>query len=432
MENIVSKIEAKVKQKEAQKARLDRLLELKLNDFITDNEIIEVDKEIAKIKSELAIQGKKKIDDIEKYFTTKVLDYEKVKNTEFAYLYDNFVVKNEITMFAAPPASGKSLIAVALSNMFLQQKKVKTVIYFDADNSIATIKNRNIHKLSKQHGLKFKYLHESSCSKLDMLQIIKQLQKTDLTDILIVFDNIKNFMQNGDRDKNKDVSRIMDMLKSLRAAGGSVIFLHHTNKPQKDVNELMYAGSSAWQEDTGNAYILSKNEYKNTFVFKNIKARTGELQNIAFTYNDNHTVNMVNYQTASETEIDEEIRKEIQFILKNDNLNFSQIIKNLQQQGYPYNRIVNVLKNGIDQFWVKQKITENNKSIYILIEYQEAADKNQNTVKELKKLKKSYFRDLNHFNNSQSSQSSANELFVNNNYTGNYYKQIELPMSRLT
>jgi len=254
--NIISKIEQKVKQKEAQKARLDQLLKLKLNDFITDNEVIEIDKEVAKIKSELAIVTKKKIKELDDIFDRFDLDYEKVEKMKFEYLYDSFIIKNEITMFAAPPSSGKSLIAAALSNMFLHSKKIEQVIYFDADNSTATIRNRNIHHLKKQYGKNFRYLHESSCSKSQMWMLIKQLQKTDLGDVLIVFDSIKNFMRNGDRDKNRDVSKVMDTLKSLRAAGGTIIFLHHTNKPQKDINELMYAGSSAWQEDTGNAYIL--------------------------------------------------------------------------------------------------------------------------------------------------------------------------------
>ena len=78
------------------------------------------------------------------------LDVKKIENTKFEYLYPNFMVKNEITMFAAPPSSGKSLVSVALCNMFLSQNKIETIIYFDADDGSATIKERNIHKIKQK------------------------------------------------------------------------------------------------------------------------------------------------------------------------------------------------------------------------------------------------------------------------------------------
>ena len=69
-------------------------------------------------------------------------------------------------------------------------------------------------------------------------------------------------MFGSDRDKNKDVSKIMELLKDLRNNGATIIFLHHTNKPKQDIDELIYAGSSAWEEDTTNAFILKINHDK--------------------------------------------------------------------------------------------------------------------------------------------------------------------------
>jgi replicative DNA helicase len=367
--SIISQIEEKVKQKEAQKKRLAKLESLKLSDFVQNEEIEEIEKEIQNLKQILNVKATKKLNELDNFFDNFDLNPQKIEDTKFEYLYPNFVTKNEITMFAAPPGSGKSLLSVALANMFLLENKIKNVIYFDGDNGSATIKERKIHKLKQRWGKKLRYFHESSASKSQMLQIVKQLQKTNLDDVFIVFDSIKNFMIGGDRDKNKDVSKIMEVLQSLRARGATVLFLHHTNKPQKDLQELVYAGSSAFQEDTGNAYILSKNEYKNTFIFKNFKARTGELEDIAFSYNaDSHTLEQVDFAEASETEEIAEINEVIiEFLEKQaQKPSYSQIMQHLQKQGYARNKSNLALQNGKNRYWKEEKLIQNNKSVYSL------------------------------------------------------------------
>ena len=372
MNNSIQKIEQKIKQKEAMKARLEHIRLLKLNDFIEEQDLKKIEKEIVDLESKINIKAVKKLNDLDSLLNKFDMDPTKIENTSFEYLFDNFIIKNEITMFAAPPGSGKSLISVALCNMFLTNKKAKNVIYFDADNGAATIKERNIHLLKQKWGKQFRYFSESSASKDQMLQIIKQLQKTDLTDVLIVFDSIKNFMIGGDRDKNKDVSKVMGILQSLRARGATVLFLHHTNKPQKDIQELTYAGSSAFQEDTGNAYILKKNEFKNTFIFKNFKARTGTLKDIAFKYNSNHTLKEVDFIEANETEEIKEISEVIIEFLESQSQkpSYSQIMQHLQKQGYSRNKSNQALQNGKNRYWNEEKLKQNNKSVYSLITQQ--------------------------------------------------------------
>jgi len=331
---------------------------------------------------------------------------EKIEEIKFEYLYDNFIVKNEITMIAAPPASGKTLLTAALSNIFLNENKIKNVIYFDGDNGSATLKDRNIHKLKKKWGKKLRYFHESSASKSQMFQIIKQLKKTDLTDAFIVFDSIKNFMTGGDRDKNKDVSKVMVVLQSLRARGATVVFLHHTNKPLRDLEELIYAGSSAFQEDTGNAYILQKNEFKKSFIFKNFKARTGQLIDIAFSYCDDHNLNKLDFLEASETEEDEQIRNEItDFILNNSKCTYSLILKHVTSIGFSKDKANRVIQSGKDRYWFtnKNKVKQN-RDEYSLI-------KTENISKEVEIIDfvsdnsdssdNSYFRGFEQVNSSQ-------------------------------
>ena len=119
MSTSITKIEQKVKQKEAMKARLEHLRLLKLNDFIEEQDLKEIEKEIVDLESKLNIKAVKKLNDLDSLLNKFDMDPTKIENTSFEYLFDNFIIKNEITMFAAPPGSGKSLISVALCNMFV-------------------------------------------------------------------------------------------------------------------------------------------------------------------------------------------------------------------------------------------------------------------------------------------------------------------------
>lgn len=66
-------------------------------------------------------------DKFEAYIGSLDLDVEKIKNKKIEYLYDNFLVKNDIIMIVARPGTGKSLVSVALCNMLLSEDKIKRV-----------------------------------------------------------------------------------------------------------------------------------------------------------------------------------------------------------------------------------------------------------------------------------------------------------------
>ena len=211
--------------------------------------------ELQDIKEKLENIGNKKdlrqIDEkFEKLISSLDLNINKIKNKKIEYLYDQFIVKNDIIMFVARPGVGKSLMALALCNMLLDAGKIERIFYLDGDNSHITIKSRNIEFLKNKFVNKLNYFIELSDS--DMHIIIKELKKKDLTDFLIVFDSIKNFII-GDRNSHKDVTELMNILKELRNNGASIVFLHHQNKLNKDFNSA-FAGSSAFLEYVASAY----------------------------------------------------------------------------------------------------------------------------------------------------------------------------------
>lgn len=297
-------------------------------------------------------------------------DYEKLDNNcSTEYVINNFIVKNEITMIASKPSGGKSLISLGICTEFLRQSNEHKVVYFDLDNSVATLINRKISKIRNEFANRFNIFSSSNYSAEEANNILNKFKNINLNNVLFVLDSIKNFIL-GDRDKNKDVSEFMKIVKALRDAGATIIFLHHTNKPQKDIKEN-YAGSSAFLEDTTNAFILENNPDKQSFIFKTIKARNGELKNKAFQFDlENHSLIEVDLFWASENQNDAKIVYEIkEFILNNEKANYSQIKNYLISEGLvkDKNKIANILNNYCGILWFKEKIKENNQSIYKLI-----------------------------------------------------------------
>ena len=328
---------------------------------------IKIIDKISELKIELenlnSINVLKNINDTENFFNKFDIDFEKINNIKIGYLIDNFLVKNEITMVSAVPSTGKSLISAAISNILLLEKKVDFVFYIDGDNSIATIKERNIHHLKNTFSTKFKYF--VGLNRNELFLIVNKLQKLNLQNTIVVFDSIKNFIL-GDRDKNKDVSLGMEILKKIRNNGASVIFLHHINKNL----ETEYAGSSAFLEDTSNAFSLKKNLDNNTFILKPFKARTGDLHELAYKYLDNHTLLKVDVDIAKETNEEIEIRNEIIDFISNSRNEpiYSDILNHLMNNGYPKMKSNDILKAGKNKFWDTKKLKQFNKTIFFLIE----------------------------------------------------------------
>lgn len=282
-------------------------------------------------------------------------------------------------MIVSRPGIGKSLISIALCNMFLDEDKIRRVIYFDKDNSLVTIKTRNIHILKEKYGTRLYYIAEKT--DFDINIMITELKKTDLMNILIVFDSVKNFII-GDRNNHKDVSDFMNVLKILRKNGASVIFLHHQNKLDKEFNSA-FAGSSAFLEDISLAFELRKNEDKQTYIFMPIKDRNNISNYIAFTYNQDNTLTKVDIDYALETKEELEIRELIINFITNeeDKPIYSDILKYLTNAGFNKDKANKIIQNGKNRYWKATRIAnQNNKLVFELLDSQDNSDKSKSGV----------------------------------------------------
>ena len=372
LDSIVDNIK-KIKQYSLERQIITLAAKIKEGDF---SQIIKLQELQDKLENLVTIKTIKKIDDkFEKFISQYDLDIKKIKNKKIEYLYDNFIIKNDITMIVSRPGIGKSLISVALCNMFLSDLKISRVIYLDGDNSTMTIKSRNIDILKAKFENKLHYILELSDS--DLYIIINELKKKDLSNILIIFDSIKNFII-GDRNSHKDVTVLMSILKILRKNGGSIIFLHHQNKLNKEFNSV-FAGSSAFMEDISLAYELKKNDDKQTYIFKPLKDRNNISNSNAFVYNQDNTLTQVDLDYALETNDDIEIRELILNFIKNqkDKPIYSDILKYIVHAGYNKDKANKIIQNGKNKYWKSTKIQQNNKLVFELLDNSDNQDKSQ-------------------------------------------------------
>ncbi|MFY9100103.1 AAA family ATPase [Aliarcobacter cryaerophilus] len=345
---------------------------IKEGNFNQINKLQDLQEKFENLNGEINL---KKIDDkFEKFISDFDLDLKKLKNKKIEYLYDQFIIKNDIIMFVARPGVGKSLMALALCNMLLDAKTVKRVFYLDGDNSHITIKSRNIDLVKDKFGNRLNYFIE--LSDLDLYRIITELKKKDLADFLIIFDSIKNFII-GDRNSHKDVTDMMNILKELRKNGATIIFLHHQNKLNKDFNSA-FAGSSAFMEDIALAFKLEKNEDKQTYIFTPLKDRNNISNYIAFTYNQDNTLSKVDIDYAMETKEELEIRELIINFIRNeeDKPIYSDILKHLTNVGFNKDKVNKIIQNGKNKYWKATRLTkENNKLIFELMDSEDNQDK---------------------------------------------------------
>lgn len=320
------------------------------------------------------VKNLKNIDEkFEKIISSFDLDLNKIKDEKIYYLYDNFIIKNDITMIVSRPGIGKSLISLALCNILLRDEKIKRVFYLDADNSRTTIKSRNIEQIKDKYKNQLNYFIELSDSNFST--IINLLKTKDLSDMLIVLDSIKNFVI-GDRNNHKDVTDLMKILKELRNNNATVIFLHHQNKLNKDFNPS-FAGSSAFMEDISLAYELKRNDDKQTYIFHPLKDRNNISSRIAFQYNNDNTLTKVDYHYAIETNEDADIKELIISFIKNheDKPIYTEIMKCLEKSGYNKDKVNKIIQDGKDKYWMAIRLKQNNKLVFQLMDSKDKQDK---------------------------------------------------------
>lgn len=283
------------------------------------------------------------------------------------FLIHNFLAEGSLSMFFAKGGSGKSFLAVSLALKLLKELKIRTVIYLDMDNSLIALKRRGLDKIIDEYP-EFQYIHSSTIKGNPIAlidELIKQSKRIQglLQSTLIILDSARDFIVGRDMNSDRDIGPVMEKLKSLREAGATVIFLHHTSK------EGDFKGSTAFRDSVDMSYALSSQRNGNQLIFtlEIDKDRLGVDGRVAFELNtDTMTLESANFTMASISDHKRQFIEKVKTILDQypeEGMTQTALLEAIGTNSDD-KTARNYLKEFDKQFWMMRKVPQKNNASY--------------------------------------------------------------------
>lgn len=173
---------------------------------------------------------------------------------ESDYIIPHALKKGKICIFFAEGGVGKTFATWGISKYAYVNGKVKEAYYFDADNSLDTNFERKVTNLLGYANFLFINLnnpnYENMPKGIDLLRDLIS-KPTDYTDVLFVFDSLKDFIGSADTSDDKDMRYIMNLFMELRKRGASIIIIHHTLK-----KSTVYKGAGTVKDSADTMYLI--------------------------------------------------------------------------------------------------------------------------------------------------------------------------------
>lgn len=210
------------------------------------------------------MKSKNTIGEINRALKMNMISSNKLKNLKFEWLHKDFLPKKSLVMLYGSAGSGKSFFALYLCKYLLENKKVKEVYYFDADNGEITLKNRKLDIIINQNP-NLRYIESNNMNRYVLFKEMAKLDKNEFENKLILIDSIRNFVR--DMQDEKEIVYFFSILQEIRNKGASIIFLHHQPKQKPDENNKNYKGVTAFLDSVDEGYFLSnKKTSKNELI----------------------------------------------------------------------------------------------------------------------------------------------------------------------
>lgn len=298
---------------------------------------------------------------------------------EQEWLVKDLIPIESPVLISGHPGNYKSWITqdiarcVALGINFLGKFEVKqgSVLIVDRENHLRIVKKR-LSKLQVPENAPIFYFQT------DTFQIDKDDNFNSLLETikeknikLVIFDSLIR-IHSGDENDAKQISKVLERLKSIVNLGVNVITIHHLRKEngfQKSSGSSI-RGSSDILAFTDVAIAVKKGKEKGRIIIETIKLRNGvELEpfEIKLVEDENNLSFQYTGEVKSSKEDIEEIKELIISILEeNSALSTPEIIKTLN--GFKPKNIRDSLKTLEEEKLIKKEIGRHNIQIYSLTE----------------------------------------------------------------
>ena len=202
-------------------------------------------------------------------------------------LLGNVSLSGELSVWYAPPNTGKTLALLHLATEAVQEKRIEpdAVFYVNVDDSMSGVAAKvgvlddfGIHSLATGHkGFK----------PADLIPAMREMVKGGSAQgTLVILDTLKKF---ADLMSKADCREFGNVTREFSMAGGSLVALAHTNKNRSASQKLIYAGTSDIIEDFDNAYLLDGMKAKDggqerVIRFECLKSRGDTAQEAFYAY----------------------------------------------------------------------------------------------------------------------------------------------------
>lgn len=294
----------------------------------------------------------------------KTLTQEDFDIQDKVMLIDDFMFTESVTLIYSPPKQGKTWLGYAVALSVAACEIIEDVYYLDMDNSISTLKERNVHNTLLQRS-NIHYLTRGTigCEPLEQLaQIAHATTRGAYGGVCFVLDTTKDFV---DTDNKQQSVQFMKYCVRLRDAGATVIILHHATKNGKKIS-----GNGVFTNTPDNVYEMKQTGKLESVINYQLKVThaRGLVKDCKWSV-DTTTLELMAYDAVSSglTETDKKLVESALFALRNtpEGMSMSKLVESM---GLPRQdrRGKSIVADLVGKYWTKEELSQN-KHLYHII-----------------------------------------------------------------
>lgn len=327
MNNIITKIENKIKKQEEIPVLIQRIDDmLTINSHLLEkNEISELKNEKINLEKKL-IKSNLSIDQKFNNFFYTSKDIEDAPETQ--WLIPEVIPSSTIGVFYGAPGSGKSSILIDYCNQILRNFENAYIIYIDADMALGKINDFGIGEMIKQYGERFKYAGKS----VNDISIIAQNLLKEIVQVQLDFSQKKYIVIEDSltliaprKQGFINVESLYKYEKQIRDAGGTIIIVHHLNKAG------IFADSQQIENYADYTFLIQRNDFNSSILLHPKKASRYDIKEKAYKVENRKIIEEIDFQTANISNLEATFVNLIYDLLQDSEMNQSEIMKYLKQ-----------------------------------------------------------------------------------------------------
>ncbi len=370
MDDIVTKIEEKIKKQQKTPELIEKIDSILLNKYhyLSDSDKEALKKEKLRLEASL---NKKNIPFKEKYknFFYTYNDIQSAPITK--WLIPNLIPQASIGVLIGPSGSGKTTLALFLCSIILDNCKNAYIIYIDGDMSITKIKEHGIAEMMDLYNNRFMYAGKNIDYFSDMCQsllkdIVLEQKKHPERTYFVIEDSLTLIAKK--RKGFIDTDHLYKYEKMLKDLNGGSLIIHHFNKAG------VFADSQQIENYADYTYIIERNEFNSCILIHPQKASRYDIKGKAYLTINRKIEKEVDYQTANISGSESAFVNIILDLLSDGEMNQSEIMKYLKQISFfsKYSTGEKKVLSWLDK-WAKngkwayeQRVNEKNAKIYYI------------------------------------------------------------------